>query len=119
MNGADAEKAYDCAIFAKKVDWNNGLYLRAAGALKPRSSDGHRQDDVMGAQADPELLKAEANAHHKAIGSISDPNGMTPKADWDGVNIALGRALESVSKSTVMDCTARCHPSLTLVFLHI
>ena len=47
---------------------------------------------VMGAQADPELLKAEANAHHKAIGSISDPNGMTPKADWDGVNITLGRA---------------------------
>ena len=31
---------------------------------------------------------------------------MTPKADWDGVNITLGRALESVSKSTVMDCTS-------------
>ena len=35
---------------------------------------------VMGAQADPELLKAEADAHHKAIGSISGPNGITSKA---------------------------------------
>ena len=34
---------------------------------------------VMGVQADPELLKAEANAHHKAIDSIRGPNGMTSK----------------------------------------
>ena len=42
----------------------------------PRSSDGHRQIIVMSAQADPELLKVEANAHHKAIGYIGGPNGM-------------------------------------------
>ena len=34
---------------------------------------------VMGAQADPELLKAEADAHRKAIGSTSGPNGITSK----------------------------------------
>ena len=73
---------------------------------------------VMGAQADPELLKAEVNAHHKAIDSISGPNSMTSKADWDGANTTLGRMFESVPESTVMDCTGRCHPSLTLVFLH-
>ena len=28
---------------------------------------------VMGAQADPELLKDEADAHHKAIGSSCGP----------------------------------------------
>ena len=32
---------------------------------------------VMGVQADLKLLKASADAHHKAIGSISGPNGMT------------------------------------------
>ena len=38
----------------------------------------------MGAAADPKLLKAAAaEAHHKAIGSISGPNGVTSRADWD------------------------------------
>ena len=45
----------------------------------PRSSDGHRQVIVMGAQIDLELLKVEANAHHKAIDCIRGPNGMTPR----------------------------------------
>ena len=40
----------------------------------------------MSAQADPKLLKAETDVHHKAIGSISDPYGMASTADWDGVN---------------------------------
>ena len=71
--GADAEKAH--AVQPEEVDWSNGLYLQAAGALEPLSSDGHRQMIVMGVQADPELL----NAHHKAIDSISGPNGMTSK----------------------------------------
>merc|ERR1712178_174634 len=56
-----------------------------------------------GAQADPKLLKAAADAHHKAIGSISGPNGVTSKADWEGVNAALGRVIASVPESTVMD----------------
>jgi hypothetical protein len=58
---------------------------------------------VMGAQADPKLLKAAADAHHKAIGSISGPNGVTSKADWEAVNAALGRVFASVPESTVMD----------------
>merc|ERR1712176_155855 len=56
-----------------------------------------------GAQADPKLLKAAADAHHKAIGSISGPNGVTSKADWEAVNAALGRVIASVPESTVMD----------------
>merc|ERR1712070_567287 len=58
---------------------------------------------VMGAQADPKLLKAAADAHHKAIGSISGANGVTSKADWEAVNAALGRVIASVPESTVMD----------------
>ena len=57
----------------------------------------------MGAAADPRLLKAAAEAHHKAIGSISGPNGVTSRADWDAVNAALGRVVASVPKAKVMD----------------
>merc|ERR1711988_2080009 len=56
-----------------------------------------------GAQADPKLLKAAAEAHHKAIGSISGSNGVTSAADWEAVNAALGRVIASVPESTVMD----------------
>merc|ERR1712007_66183 len=56
-----------------------------------------------GAQADPKLLKAAADAHHKAIGSIGGANGVTSKADWEAVNAALGRVFASVPESTVMD----------------
>merc|ERR1739847_225162 len=58
---------------------------------------------VLGAQADPKLLKAAADAHHKAIGSIGGANGVTSKADWEAVNAALGRVFASVPESTVMD----------------
>merc|ERR1712008_637235 len=58
---------------------------------------------VLGAQADPKLLKAAADAHHKAIGSVSGANGVTSKADWEAVNAALGRVFASVPESSVMD----------------
>merc|ERR1711920_429846 len=56
-----------------------------------------------GSQADPKLLKAAADAHHKAISSASGPTGMTSKADWEAVNAALGRVFASVPESSVMD----------------
>merc|ERR1712060_627969 len=58
---------------------------------------------VLGAQADPKLLKAMGDAHHKAIGSVSGANGVTSQADWEAVNAALGRVIASVPESTVMD----------------
>merc|ERR1719493_308261 len=96
-----AEASYP---FAKEVDWNNGIYLQSPGAFKPLE-DIKAIDKmiVMGAQADPKLLKAAADAHHKAIGSISGANGVTSKADWEAVNAALGRVVASVPESTVMD----------------
>ena len=44
--------------------------------------DGKKNIDKMiemGAAADPKLLKDAAEAHHKAIGSISEPNGVTSR----------------------------------------
>merc|ERR1719384_1173168 len=90
--------------FAKEVDWNNGIYLQAPGNFQPL--DALKAIDkmiVMGAQADPKLLKAAAEAHHKAIGSVSGANGVTSAADWQAVNAALGRVIASVPESTVMD----------------
>merc|ERR1711944_315559 len=82
--GDAAKKLGDASYnFAKEVDWNNGLYLQAPGAFKPLEAvKAIDKMIVMGAQADPKLLKAAADAHHKAIGSISGPNGVTSRADW-------------------------------------
>jgi len=102
----DAAKQLGAASykFAKEVDWNNGLYLQAPGTFQP--AEALKAIDkmiVLGAQADPKLLSAAAAAHHKAIGSISGPNGVTSQADWEAVNAALGRVFASVPESTVMD----------------
>ena len=56
----------------------------------------------MGSQADPKLLKAAAEAHHKAIGSASGASGVTSQAE-EAVNAALGRVIASVPTSKVMD----------------
>jgi hypothetical protein len=90
--------------FAKEVDWNNGIYLQAPGEFKPLEAlKAIDKMIVLGAQADPKLLKAAADAHHKAIGSVSGANGVTSQADWEAVNAALGRVFASVPESTVMD----------------
>ena len=57
---------------------------------------------VMGSQMDGNLLKAAAEAHHKAIGNI-DSKGVTSPADYEAVNAAWGRVVASVPKATVMD----------------
>merc|ERR1712072_1209718 len=78
--------------------------MGAPGAFKPLEAvKAIDKMIVLGAQADPKLLSAAAAAHHKAIGSISGPNGVTSQADWEAVNAALGRVFASVPESTVMD----------------
>ena len=56
---------------------------------------------VMGSAMDGNLLKAAAEAHHKAISSI-DAAGVTSAADYEAVNAALGRVVASVPKDKVM-----------------
>jgi len=86
------------------VDWNSGIYLQAPGKVAPfEALKAIDKMIVLGSQADPKLLKAAADAHHKAIGSVSGPTGVTSKADWEAVNAALGRVFASVPESSVMD----------------
>ncbi|CAK8986142.1 unnamed protein product [Durusdinium trenchii] len=103
--GDAAKKLGDASYaFAKEVDWNNGIFLQAPGKFQPLKALKAIDKMIdMGAAADPKLLKAAAEAHHKAIGSISGPNGVTSRADWDAVNAALGRVVASVPKAKVMD----------------
>merc|ERR1711870_164067 len=82
----------------------NAIYLQAPGKVAPLEAlTAIDKMIVLGSQADPKLLKAAAEAHHKAIGSVSGPNGVTSKADWEAVNAALGRVFASVPESSVMD----------------
>ena len=96
--GDAAKKLGDASYsFAKEVDWNNGIFLQAPGKFQPLEALKAIDKMIeMGAAADPKLLKDAAEAHHKAIGSISGPNGVTSRADWDAVNAAIGRVVASV-----------------------
>ena len=103
--GDAAKKLGDASYaFASEVDWNNGIFLQPPGKLQPLAAlKAIDKMIVMGAAADPKLLAAAADAHHKAIGSVKGPNGVTSRADWDNVNAALGRVIASVPEKMVMD----------------
>ena len=86
MMMAPAAFADEIGDAAKKL----GIFLQAPGKFQPLEALKAIDKMIeMGAAADPKLLKAAAEAHHKAIGSISGPNGVTSRADWDAVNAAL------------------------------
>merc|ERR1711933_197999 len=121
VNGADAEKAYSAflafkdvvkknqvsspgpAAAAPSVDWTSDIFLKPLPGVSAK--DALKAVDkaiVMGAAADGNALKAAAEAHHRAIGSI-DAKGLTSAADYEAVNAALGRVIASVPTSKVMD----------------
>merc|ERR1719384_1717759 len=55
----------------------------------------------MGAQMDPKLLAAGADAHHKAIQGLP-ANGVCSEAQLTAINAAIGRMIASVPESTTM-----------------
>merc|ERR1711937_512547 len=89
--------------FLKSIDWNSDLYIKPLpGASASQALKAIDKAIAMGSAMDGNLLKAAAEAHHKAIGSI-DANGVTSAADYEAVNAALGRVVASVPTATVMD----------------
>merc|ERR1711956_3218 len=101
--GAAAKKLSDASYpFLKEVDWSSDLFMKPLpGASSAQVLKAVDKAIVMGSAMDGNLLKAAAEAHHKAIGSI-DAKGVT-SADYEAVNAALGRAVASVPTSKVMD----------------
>ena len=89
--------------FIKDIDWLSDIYLKPLpGKTAPETLKAIDKMIVMGSKMDGNLLKAAAEAHHKAIGSI-DAKGVTSPEDYEAVNAALGRIVASVPKQTVMD----------------
>ena len=89
--------------FIKDIDWLSDIYLKPLpGKTAPETLKAIDKMIAMGAKMDGNLLKAAAEAHHKAIGSI-DAKGVTSAADYEAVHAAIGRLVASVPKTTVMD----------------
>merc|ERR1711907_904528 len=101
---AAAKKLSDASYpFLKDIDWTSTLYIKPLpGASIKDTLSAVDKAIVMGAAADGNALKAAAEAHHKAIGSI-DAKGVTSADDYEAVNAALGRVVASVPTSKVMD----------------
>jgi len=102
--GKAAKKLSDESYpFLKQIDWTSDIYLKPLPGVS--AQDALKAVDkaiVMGSVANGNALKAAAEAHHKAIGSI-DAKGVTKAADFEAINSALGRVIASVPTSTVMD----------------
>jgi len=101
----DAAKKLSSAAypFVKDIDWNSGLALKNPGSSSAAQwTKAIAKAIDMGAAMDSNLLKAGAEAHHKAIGSV-DAKGVTSQADFEAVSAALGRMIASVPESKVMD----------------
>merc|ERR1711862_98987 len=87
----------------KNVDWLSDIYIKPLpGASANKILKALDKAFIMGSAADGNALKAAAEAHHKAIGSI-DVKGVTSLADYEAVTAALGRVFASVPSSKVMD----------------
>merc|ERR1712190_507801 len=102
--GEAAKKLSDAAYpFLKQIDWTSDLFMKPLpGVSANQALKAVDKAIVLGSAMDGNLLKAAAEAHHKAIGSI-DGNGVTSAADFEAVSAALGRAIASAPSSKVMD----------------
>jgi len=89
--------------FLKSVDWLSPIYFKPLpGVLAQASLKAINKALVMGSDMDRNLLKAVAEAYHKALGNV-DAKGVTSAADDEALNAALGRVIASVPASKVMD----------------
>merc|ERR1712129_570109 len=85
--GNAAKKLSDAAYpFLKEVDFTSDLFIKPLpGASAAKVLKAVDKAMMMGSAMDGNLLKAAAEAHHKAIGSI-DGQGVTSAADFEAVN---------------------------------
>merc|ERR1712147_604018 len=74
--GPAAKKLSDASYpFLKEIDWTSDLFMKPLpGASASQALKAVDKAIVMGEAMDGNLLKAAAESHHKAIGSI-DGNG--------------------------------------------
>jgi len=103
IDGAASKLSAAAYPLIKDVDWTSDLSLQPLPGVSPNQAlKAIDKALVMGASMDGALLKAGAEAHHKAIGS-SDAKLVTSLGDFEAVNAALGKMIASVPTSQVMD----------------
>merc|ERR1712157_26533 len=102
--GDAAKKLSDASYpFLKEVDWTSDLYIKPLpGASASQALKAVDKAIVMGSAMDGNLLKAAADAHHKAITSV-DAKGVTSAADYEAVNAGIGRIVASAGTQKTMD----------------
>jgi hypothetical protein len=88
--------------FLKEIDWTSDVYAKLPTAGWNPVLKAVDKMIVMGAAMDGAALKAGADAHHKAIGSI-DAKGVTSLADYTAVNAAIGHMVASAGQAKTMD----------------
>merc|ERR1711904_430895 len=88
--------------FLKDIDWYSPIYSSLPGASNQAMLKAVDKALVMGAAMDGKLLQDAVMAHHKAIGSAGG-KGVTSQADYEKILATLGKAIASVSESTVLD----------------
>merc|ERR1719447_26040 len=87
----------------KDVDWTSSTFSKPIPGQSPQ--DVLKAVDkmiVMGAAMDGAALQEAARAHVKAIEGV-DAKGVLSQADFEAINVGLGKAIASVPTSTVMD----------------
>merc|ERR1711941_21970 len=102
--GEAAKKLSDASYpLLKEVDWTSDLFIKPLpGVTASQALKAVDKAIVMGSKMDGQLLKAAAEAHHKAIGSI-DAKGVTSAADYEAITAALGGVIATVPIQNVMD----------------
>jgi len=102
--GVAAEKLSEAAYpFLKQIDWKSNLYITPLPGVSAKQALKAVDKTIdMGSKIGANELKAAAEAHHKAIGSI-DKAGVTSLTDFTAVNAAIGRMIQSTPSSKVMD----------------
>uniref|UniRef100_UPI0031F5DB37 Peridinin-chl a protein n=1 Tax=Heterocapsa pygmaea TaxID=35672 RepID=UPI0031F5DB37 len=100
----DAAKKLSAASypFLKEIDWSSDVYAKLPTAGPFDVLKAIDKMIVMGAAMDGAALKAGAEAHHKALGSI-DAKGVTSLADYTAINAAIGHMVASAGESKTMD----------------
>merc|ERR1712013_254026 len=106
--------------FLKGINWLSDIYVKPLPGTSVKDTlKAIDKAIVMGSNMDGNLLKAAAEAHHKAIGSI-DANGVTSAADYAAVNTALAKAIASVPSSCLLTEISTCStPMSTLLACHL
>ena len=52
---------------------------------------------------DPDILKKEVMAHHKAVGAVTEANPVIPKGDFESIIAEIDHMIASVPDSEIVD----------------